>query len=423
MTLRRDKVTRIYSADIRDRQVARVHLSLKTTDKRDALQRYAALEAFIREGDPTLVADLRARRLNIEAVARCYRDRKPFSELRSRQSWPTLCDAIEQYVTHLENHPNRAPNTARGAKYDLSGACEFFGDSRTVDSIQHGDIQLYRDWLTTTKSLKSSTLYGRVQRLRALFNWLKRREELAARDAKRPPDEIHNPVIAEEMPARPFGRVRFLSAEEAECLMAATPERYQLFVGLGLLAGLRVDEARTLRRADIDDVAETVVIQPKTLPTGQPWRPKTRGSHRDVPIAEQLRALIDRHLKYYAGRVWVFPAPAHGFGAKLTREIPVSSDALQRMLKRVVTDAEMSYGHESPDGVTFHTLRHTFASWLVMSGVGLFTVSRLLGHGTTAEVERTYAHLAPEHRRAAILKLGATLSKAFGPKLVTDATR
>jgi integrase len=69
----------------------------------------------------------------------------------------------------------------------------------------------------------------------------------------------------------------------------------------------------------------------------------------------------------------------------------------------------MVSGQKDPLGVTFHTLRHTFASWLVMAGVDLKTVATLLGHSTTHQVERTYGHLSPDHKRRAVEQLGAWL--------------
>ena len=56
-------------------------------------------------------------------------------------------------------------------------------------------------------------------------------------------------------------------------------------------------------------------------------------------------------------------------------------------------------------GVTFRTLRHTFASWLVMNGTPLFEVSQLLRHASIQMTER-YAHLAPDHLHNAVDNLG-----------------
>ncbi|MDL2279575.1 tyrosine-type recombinase/integrase [Desulfovibrio sp. OttesenSCG-928-G11] len=54
--------------------------------------------------------------------------------------------------------------------------------------------------------------------------------------------------------------------------------------------------------------------------------------------------------------------------------------------------------------VVFHTLRHTFASWLVQQGTPLYTVAELMGH-STLEMTRRYSHLAPDTLRKAALSL------------------
>jgi integrase len=71
----------------------------------------------------------------------------------------------------------------------------------------------------------------------------------------------------------------------------------------------------------------------------------------------------------------------------------------------------------------FHDLRHTFASWLVMDGVPLGTVSHLLGHKSILMTMR-YSHLSPEHRMGALRSLDKNLTVRgldadFGSPLLT----
>ncbi|MFA9409443.1 MAG: tyrosine-type recombinase/integrase [Candidatus Dadabacteria bacterium] len=54
--------------------------------------------------------------------------------------------------------------------------------------------------------------------------------------------------------------------------------------------------------------------------------------------------------------------------------------------------------------LTFHTLRHTFATRLVLSGVDLATVSKLLGH-STIQMTMRYSHPTPEALKNAVSKL------------------
>lgn len=59
---------------------------------------------------------------------------------------------------------------------------------------------------------------------------------------------------------------------------------------------------------------------------------------------------------------------------------------------------------------TFHTLRHSFSSHLVMKGVDLTTVKELLGHQSLNMTLR-YSHLAPEHKTKAVKVLDETFEK------------
>jgi len=53
---------------------------------------------------------------------------------------------------------------------------------------------------------------------------------------------------------------------------------------------------------------------------------------------------------------------------------------------------------------TFHTLRHTYASWLAIQGTSILTIKELLGHKTLAMTER-YSHLIPDVKQDAVKKM------------------
>lgn len=58
----------------------------------------------------------------------------------------------------------------------------------------------------------------------------------------------------------------------------------------------------------------------------------------------------------------------------------------------------------------FHTLRHTYASWLVQSGVDLYSVQKLMRHSNSKMTER-YSHLGENHLQAAVRTLQDSMNK------------
>ena len=76
---------------------------------------------------------------------------------------------------------------------------------------------------------------------------------------------------------------------------------------------------------------------------------------------------------------------------------------------------------DDADNVSFHTLRHTFASRLARAGVPLNTIRELLGHGSMTVVFR-YSHLAPNNLREAVNLLStgtSTVQKSVGERVAS----
>lgn len=89
------------------------------------------------------------------------------------------------------------------------------------------------------------------------------------------------------------------------------------------------------------------------------------------------------------------------FKARNGGKITDLSDTFQRTVDKLgfndgITDPRQK--------VVFHTLRHTYASWLVMKGVDLYTTQKLMGHKSNQMTQR-YAHLAPGYLEKAVNSL------------------
>ncbi len=86
--------------------------------------------------------------------------------------------------------------------------------------------------------------------------------------------------------------------------------------------------------------------------------------------------------------------------------------SISNTFDRVVNDLGLNEGvSDRRHKVVFHTLRHTYASWLVQSGVDLYSVQKLMRHSNSKMTER-YSHLGENHLQAAVRKLQDSMNKA-----------
>jgi integrase len=169
---------------------------------------------------------------------------------------------------------------------------------------------------------------------------------------------------------------RYLSPDEAEKLLACVRARSEQAADMALVSlesGLRFGEVAALTWGAVDLKNHTLLAL------------NTKGKRdRVVPMTERLHSLFADMEAGTDGEL-VFPTR---LGTK-HRQVPST-------FKRAVIDAELNEGVDDPKmKVSYHTLRHSYASRLVRQGVSLYHVQKLLGHSTPVMTAR-YSKLANE---------------------------
>lgn len=173
----------------------------------------------------------------------------------------------------------------------------------------------------------------------------------------------------------------FLTFQEAETLVAATDGQLHAMVQLLLHTGLRIGELRGLRWSDVDLERATMRVRINDW-YGIEDSPKS-GKKRDIPLNEVAHATLKAHRHRRSPYVFL---DAQGQKLRHNSYVKPLWSACKRAGLRQVT---------------WHVLRHSFASHLVMRGVPLKAVAELMGHSTTYVTER-YSHLSPDVPRTAV---------------------
>ena len=200
-----------------------------------------------------------------------------------------------------------------------------------------------------------------------------------------------NPIKGVKMPTIQNQRERFLSYDEAKTLLEALSERSQTLhdmATISLQCGLRAGEIFSLKGSHIDPENGIITITD----------PKNKTA-RKAFMTNAVKDILEKRMGEKEG--YIFPDKRHG--GKIT--------GVSKAFSLVVDSIGFNKGIEDArQKVTFHTLRHTFASWLALQGESLMTIRELLGHKSFAMTQR-YAHLMPDEKRKATLKLERAFNK------------
>jgi integrase len=196
----------------------------------------------------------------------------------------------------------------------------------------------------------------------------------AWREGKIPSDETWRRVEPfEEVNA---ARVRYLTVPEAKRLLNSCESDFRRLAQAALATGARYGELIGLRASDFNPDSGTVHV-----------RTSKSGKGRHIVLNDEGSALF-KSLAAGKARNAVLLSKADGSPWKPAHQARPMTEACKRA--KIVPP------------VSFHILRHTWASLAVMRGGPLMVVARNLGHSDTRMVERHYGHLAPSYVADAI---------------------
>lgn len=199
------------------------------------------------------------------------------------------------------------------------------------------------------------------------------------------------PFAQIQLPKEDNRRERYLTPEEARSLLTNLAKRSRQVWCMALISlhcGLRFGEIAALRWRDVRFHDGTLFI----------GRSKS-GQARHAVMTDDVRAALNSLASGPADAL-IFPSRTGGIMAQI-------SDSFQR----AVNDLGLNGPPDARERdrrlrVVFHTLRHTYASWLALSGERELALAELLGHSSTA-MTRRYTHLMENARRATADKISA----------------
>jgi len=289
-----------------------------------------------------------------------------------------ISELIIDFIEYVEVERGRSQKTAENYHLYLQRLVEFAGDIE-VEKITSELVRKWRLWLNRYEndagdSLNTLTQSYHLTALRSFLGYCAKRdiETLAS-------DKI-------ELPRAKRKQVSFLTSEETERIISMVEPknpiglRDKAILELLFSSGLRVSELCNLNRDHLNLSRGEFMVRGK----GQKDRPVFVSPEATEWLALYLKGRADSakplFIRYSGSRA----AEADGESLRLT----------PRSVQRMVS------GYAKLAGITKqvspHTLRHSFATDLLMNGADLRSVQSLLGHSNIATTQ-IYTHVTDQH--------------------------
>lgn len=289
-----------------------------------------------------------------------------------------ISDYILDFVEHLEVEGGRMPRTAENYTVYLERFVQFTGDI-PVKEITPEVVRKYRLWLNRLRNDRGEELALITQSyhliaLRGFLKYLSRRDIVSMS-----PDKI-------ELPKTHRKQVTFLHFDEVVRLLdqVDTNEeaglRDRAILELLFSSGLRVSELVNLNRDHINTTRREFMVRGK----GQKDRPVFISKNAADRVEQYLEVRQDTLAPLFISYSRNVEANTSGDFRRLTAR------SIQRMISNYAKLAGITK-HVSP-----HTMRHSFATDLLMNGADLRSVQSMLGHSNIATTQ-IYTHVTDAH--------------------------
>ncbi len=287
-------------------------------------------------------------------------------------------DAVSEFLEHMELEQNRSQRTIENYSHYLTRLSDFAGEIKLKD-INEELIRKWRLWLNrlgtnTSDEMSKTTQNYHLIALRSFLRFCAKRGWEAM-----PADKI-------ELARTRRPQVTFLNLEEFERL-ASQPDmsnlngvRDRAIIELLFSSGLRISELVNLNRGDINLGRREFMVRGK----GQKDRPVFISSEAANWVAQYLNKRQDNSPPLFIRYSGSKKVDTSGNYSRLTAR------SVQRMISRYAKMAGITK-HVSP-----HTLRHSFATDLLMNGADLRSVQAILGHSNIATTQ-IYTHVTDPH--------------------------
>lgn len=305
-----------------------------------------------------------------------------------------LSDLIVDFLEYLEVERGRSQKTAENYHLYLNRLMEFQGDIE-VSKINAELVRKWRLWLNRYKNESGATLSTMTQsyHLIALRSFL-------AYCAKRDIDTLVPTKI--ELPKTKHKQVTFLNNDEIVRMVNEIPVdtpsglRDRAIVELLFSSGLRVSELVGLNRDHINIERREFMVRGK--------------GNKDRPVFISLDAAT--HIKNYIQTRKDSLKPLFiSYRDRTPQHLDISGDfrrltprSVQRIIKNYALRAGITK-HVSP-----HTMRHSFATDLLMNGADLRSVQSMLGHSNISTTQ-VYTHVTDQHLKEVHQKFHRSVDK------------